>query len=146
MDDATAARPTWHFWGVGLLSLVWNGLGAFDYVMTKSHNAGYLAAFNAEQRAWFDSYPPWMEAAWAVGIWCGVLGSLLLLLRSRWALPAFVLSLAGLAVATLYQYGVGTMPESLRTRGGMAFTAALWIVAALLVRYALLTRRRGVLR
>jgi hypothetical protein len=146
MNDASAARTPWHLWAVGLLSLVWNGLGGFDYVMMKTRNAAYLAGFPAEQRAWFDSYPLWMNAAWALGVWTAILGSLLLLLRSRWAVHAFVVSLAGLAVATAYQFGSGTMPESLRTKADMIFTACLWAVAAFLIWYALRERARGALR
>lgn len=146
MNDAIAARTPWHLWAVGLLSLVWNGLGGFDHVMTKTHNARYLAAFPPDQRAWFDSYPLWMNAAWAVGVWAGILGSLLLLLRSRFALHAFLLSFAGLAIVTAYQFGSGTIPESLRTKGDYVFTASLWAVAAFLIWYALRERARGVLR
>jgi hypothetical protein len=146
MNDATARRTPWHLWAVGLLSLVWNSGGAIDYVMTKTHNAKYLAAFTAEQRAWFDGFPLWMSIAWALGVWGAILGSLLLLLRSRWAVHAFAVSLAGLVLATVYQYFIGAMPESLRTNGGMGFTAVLWIVAALLLWYAIRQRARGALR
>lgn len=149
MTDATTApamRAPWHLWVVGVLSLLWNAGGAFDYVMTKTHNAKYLAAFTPEQKAWFLGFPSWMQVAWAIGIWCAILGSLLLLLRSRFSVHVFALSLAGLIVATIYQYGIGTMPESLRTNGGMGFTAVLWIVAALLIWYAAGQRAKGVLR
>ena len=146
MNDATARRTPWHLWVVGVLSLVWNALGGFDYVMTKTHNPKYLGAFTPEVRAWFDSYPLWMNVAWALGVWTGILGSLLLLLRSRWAVHAFAVSLAGLAVSTVYQYLIGTMPESLRTNGGTGFTAVLWVVAGLLLWYAVRQRASGVLR
>jgi hypothetical protein len=146
MNDGTRARTPWHVWAVGVLSLVWNAGGAIDYVMTKTHNARYLSAFTAEQRAWFDSFPLWMNVAWALGVWGAILGSILLLLRSRWAVHAFAVSLAGLVVATIYQYSIGAMPESLRTNGGQGFTAVLWIVAALLIWYSVRQSARGVLR
>jgi len=146
MNDAAPVRTPWHFWLLGLLSLVWNGLGGFDYVMVKTHNAAYLAAFPVEQRAWFDSYPVWTNAAWALGVWAGILGSVLLLLRSRWAVHAFLVSFAGLVVMTAWQFGSGTMPESLRTKGDLIFTACLWVVAIFLIWYALRQRARGVLR
>jgi hypothetical protein len=148
MATAAATRtPTpWHLWVVGALSLLWNALGGLDYVMTKTHNAKYLSAFTAEQKAWFDGFPLWMNCAWAIGVWFAILGSLLLLLRSRFAVHAFIVSLAGLVVSTVYQYGVGAMPESLKTNGGMGFTAVLSIVAGLLVWYAMRQRAAGVLR
>jgi len=146
MHEAIRMRTPWHLWVVGGLSLLWNAGGAFDYVMTQTHNAGYLAAFTPEQKAWFVSFPLWMTAAWALGVWGAILGSLLLLLRSRWAVHAFAVSLAGLVVATVYQYFIGAMPESLRTNGGMGFTFVLWIVAALLLWYGARQRAAGVLR
>jgi hypothetical protein len=145
-DQRMTTRPPWHLWAVGVLSLLWNCGGAFDYVMSKTHNASYLKGLTAEQLAWFDSFPAWMTAAWALGVWGALAGSVLLLLRSRWAVPAFALSLLGLIVATIYQFGVSAMPASLKTTGGMAFTAALWIVAILLLWYAYRMRARGVLR
>ncbi|MCM8732218.1 hypothetical protein ACFO8O_14740 [Hephaestia sp. GCM10023244] len=144
-DDAVARRP-WHLWAVGVLSLIWNAGGAVDYVMTKTHNAAYLANFTPEQLAWFDSFPPVMTVAWAVGVWGAVLGSLLLLLANRWAVWAFTASLAGLVIGTVYQFGVSAMPASLNTPAGMAFTAALWIGAVLLLWYAIRMRACGVLR
>jgi hypothetical protein len=38
------------------------------------------------------------------------------------------------------------MPESLRTKADMIFTACLWAVAAFLIWYALRERARGALR
>lgn len=146
MNDATARRTPWHLWAVGLLSLAWNALGAIDHVMTSTRNAKYLAAFTPAERAWFLGFPLWMKVAWTLGVWGAILGSLLLLLRSRWAVAAFAVSLAGLVVATVYQYFIGDMPESLRTNGGMSFTAVLWVGAALLLWYAIRQRSNGVLR
>jgi hypothetical protein len=52
MSEATAGSGTpKHLWIVGVLALVWNSVGAFDYVMTETQNAGYMAQFTAEQVA-----------------------------------------------------------------------------------------------
>jgi hypothetical protein len=144
--DGPVAGTPWHLWALGALSLLWNAGGAFDYTMTKTRNAGYMANFTAEQIAWFDGFPIWMNAAWALGVWGAVAGSVLLLLRHRWAVAAFAISLAGLIVGTVYQFAVSDMPESLKTPGGWAFTGALWVIAIFLLWYAMRMRARGVLR
>ena len=141
-DETVTARRPWHLWAVGVASLLWNCGGALDVTMSKLH----LAAVTPEQRAWFDSFPLWANTAWAAGVWGAFLGSLLLLAASRWAVAAFAVSLAGLVVGTVYQYGMSDMPASLRTGGGITFTAMLWIVAILLLWYAARMRARGVLR
>jgi hypothetical protein len=146
MIETTRGRTPWHLWAVGVLGLLWNAPAALDYVMTETRNTRYLAAFSPDQRAWFESFPAWMVAAWALGVWCAILGAILLLLRSRFAVHAFAVSLAGLVVATVYQYFIGAMPESLKTNGGMGFTFVLWLIAALLLWYAARQRAAGVLR
>ncbi|MBN8803989.1 MAG: hypothetical protein J0H81_02595, partial [Sphingopyxis terrae] len=80
-----AVKTPWHLWVVGAVSLVWNAFGAMDYVMTKIQNPDYLAAFTPEQQAWFTGFPVWANAGWALGVWGSVIGSLLLLVRSRHA-------------------------------------------------------------
>ena len=48
-----AVKTPWHLWAVGIISLLWNAFGAFDYVMTKLKNPAYMAAFTPEQQAYF---------------------------------------------------------------------------------------------
>src|SRR3546814_2675554 len=51
----TTDKTPWHLWVVGVLSLLWNAVGAFDYTMTKLNDADYLSAFTPEQIAYFQS-------------------------------------------------------------------------------------------
>ena len=64
-----------HLWIVGVVSLVWNSGGAFDYVMSKTQNADYLANLPAEAIEFLNNTPRWFAAAWAIGVWFSVLGS-----------------------------------------------------------------------
>lgn len=144
MDGST--RTPVHLWAVGLLATLWNAFGCFDYLMTQTRNEAYLAQFTDPQRVYFDSFPLWMEATWALGVWGGLAGSLLLLARSRHAVTAFAVSLAGLAVSTVYQYVLSRPPEDLQTGAMVAMNVAIWAVAIGLLWYALRMRRRIVLR
>lgn len=142
--DAPVRAPA-SFWIIAGLSLPWNGFGAFDYVMTQTRNRAYLAQFTPEQVAWFEQFPPIMSAAWAIGVWGSVLGSILLLMRSRHAVPAFVASVAGLAVSTVFQFTTD-MPDSLRTAGMIAMNAVIWGALLFFLLYAVRMVGRGVLR
>jgi hypothetical protein len=124
-----ATKTPIHLWIVGGLATLWNAFGCFDYVMTQTENADYLAQFTEAQRAYFQSFPAWMEAFWAIGVWGGLLGSLLLLIRSRFAVHAYALSLLGLLVGTIYQYGMADMPADMKTPAMMGMNAFIWIVA-----------------
>ena len=144
MTDTMTTRTPWHLWVVGAVALLWNGYGGYDYVMTQTNNAAYLAQFTAEQRAYFDSYPMWMEADWAIGVWGGVLGAVLLLLRSKWAFHAFHASLIAFAVSVVY----GQMSEGAALMGttGVIFSAAIFLLGLAFVMYSRMMTRKGVLR
>ena len=139
----TTATP-WHLWVVGVFALLWNGYGGYDYVMTQTNNAAYLAQYTAEQRAYFDSFPMWMEAVWAIGVWGGVLGAVLLLLRSKWAFHAFLASLIAFAVSVVY----GQMSGGSAVMGttGMVFSAAIFVLGLIFVMYSRMMTLKGVLR
>lgn len=142
-----AGKTPVHLWAVGVVSLLWNAFGAVDYTMTKLKNPEYMAAFTAEQQAYFYSFPLWANVGWALGVWGSVLGSVLLLMRSRHAVTAFLLSIAGLAISCIYQFGMhygdlermfGTFP--------MIFTAVIWVILIALFLYARAQAAKGVLR
>jgi hypothetical protein len=47
---ATQSQATpWHLWVIGIVALLWSGMGAMDYVMTQTRNAAYMSAFTPEQ-------------------------------------------------------------------------------------------------
>lgn len=136
-----------HLWIVGALSLLWNAGDGFDYVMTQTENAEYLAQYPPESLAFLQNAPAWFEAAWAVGVWVSILGSVLLLLRSRFAGTAFALSLAGLIVSSVYTYFIADGGSALAMAGtaALVFTIAIPIILILLWIYARAMTKRGVL-
>ncbi|MEJ2542305.1 MAG: hypothetical protein P8188_20455, partial [Gemmatimonadota bacterium] len=79
----TTLRTPWHLWLVGVLALLWNAMGAFDYLMTETRNEGYMGQFTPEQLEYFYAFPAWVVAFWAIAVWGGVLGAIFLLLRKR---------------------------------------------------------------
>jgi hypothetical protein len=45
-EDAAAATPhriPWHLWLVGILGLLWESVGAFDYLMAQTQNESYMS-------------------------------------------------------------------------------------------------------
>ncbi|WP_422060647.1 hypothetical protein [Sphingopyxis sp.] len=144
----TEVRKTpWHLWVVGVVSLLWNAVGAFDYTMTKLQNADYLAAFTPEQQAWFASFPIWANIGWALGVWGSLLGSALLLARSRHAVTAFLISIVGLAISCIYQFGMH-YADLTRMFGSfpLIFTGLIWAILIALFLYARRQAATGVLR
>jgi len=141
--NQTAKTPV-HLWIVSILSILWNSGGAYDYIATQYRIESYMNKFTPEQLEYFYAFPAWMDAAWAVGIWGGLLGSVALLLRKAWAVLLFGASILGLAVSTVYNFvlsdGAAAMGE-----GAATFTGIIWIIALFLYFYAQATAKRKVL-
>ncbi len=137
-----------HLWIVGVVSLFWNMGGAFDYVMTRLGDATYLAEQPAERLAMLEQAPFWFAITWPLGVWMSVIGSLLLLVRSRFAGSAFALSLLGLIGSSIYTFGIADGGSMLAVAGTAAtvFTIAIPVVLLGLWIYARAMTRRGILR
>ena len=153
MEDVQAAKAPVHLWIVGLLSLIWNGFGCYDYLMTRMRNEEYFRSMmpNVDPKAmlaWVDSFPIYAQFGWGLGVWMGLAGSVLLLMRHRWAVPAFGLSLLGAVLGLGYQILLAPPPpDPAMIEGGMAFMPwVIIIAAAALFYYARRQQKAGVLR
>ncbi|HSG34973.1 MAG TPA: hypothetical protein VLA37_10585 [Sphingomonadaceae bacterium] len=150
--DQTAKAP-WHLWAVGVVSLLWNCVGAMDYILTKIQHPDYIAALTESMGvdtqtaiAYFTGFPLWMNLSWAIAVWTAVAGSVLLLLRNRYAFHAFVLSLIGLVLASYYQLYANPVPGMTDSAIPLAFTAAILVITLALIWYARAMVAKGVLR
>ena len=138
-------RTPVHLWIVGVLAVLWDAGGAFDYTASQFRYAPYMEKFTPEQLEYFYSFPAWADACWALGVWGAFLGSIALLLRKSWAVWLFGVSLLGLAGTTVYNF-VLTDGAALMGEGAAAFTGVIWVIALFLFFYARAMAKRGVLR
>lgn len=149
MTDAPATRtsPPWHLWVVGVLSLLWNAFGATDFVMTMLNRDAWfdMMGVTADQAAMMEAMPAWTYAAWFAGTWGAFLGSLALLLRSRWAVQLFWVSLIGLLASLVYSYALSDAGSSMGQQG-MIMYAFITAAAVFFIWYAGMMAKRGVLR
>ena len=139
--SATVRAPA-HLWIVGVLGVLWNAYGCFDYEMKQAGGPTYLAALPPAEATMLAQMAVWANVAWAIGVWGGLLGCVLLLLRRRWAAHAFRLSLLGAALGTAYQ--VRHLPPMNST--DWALTIAILMVCVALLIYARWQTARGILR
>lgn len=140
-------KTPWHLWVVGIITLIWNGFGGLDFIMTQTRNPDYMAQFTPEQLEYFTSFPAWVNVTWAVGVWGAVLGSILLLLRTKWAEPVLWLSIVGMLITSAQNFVFSdTNMIDLMGPVALTFSAAILVVAVLLALYARWMRRQGVLR
>jgi hypothetical protein len=146
MATTADGRTPAHLWIIGIFALLWNGYGCYEYLMMQTGNAAYMAKIPADQMAYMEGLPGWLAAFWALGVWGGLIGAVLLLIRNRLAVWAFGLSFIGALVGMGYQMFVATMPASM-TAGMMAYMPwVIIIVAAFLLWYSWSEEKKGTIR
>ena len=151
MQEAVSARTPVHLWIVGILATLWNGFGCVDYLMTRLRNTDYLTSAmpgvdpNAFL-AWIDAFPIYAHIGWGMGVWLGLLGSILLLMRSRWAVWSYALSLLGAVLSLGYQ--IALAPPLAGMTGGFnaVMPYVIILVAIALFLYARAQAAKGLLR
>ena len=140
MDELHGAgKVPLSFWVVAGLGVLWNGFAVIGYWLTATHNAAAMAQSPPEMVEALNHTPMWALGAWGLAVGAALAGSLLLMLRRRWAVPAFVASLGGLLVLTIYQVAVN-MPMSILQ------IITIWLVALFLLRFSSSEAGKGLLR
>lgn len=133
--------PIW-YWTLAVLCLLWNIYGIYQYVGSLSRGAENLMAMGMtrEQAQIYLGLPTWISVAFAVGVFGGTIGCVLLLLRRAAALPVLAASFAGYVAlfAGDVFYGVfEAIPAQL------AILVVVVLVAAILLAAAWVARLRG---
>lgn len=152
MENVVTERAPMHLWIVGGLATLWNAFGCYDYVMTRMRDTDYLASMmpNVDPQAtlaWVDGFPIWAQFGWGLGVWMGLLGSVMLLMRHRWAVPALGLSLLGAILGLGYQ--IVAAPPLAGTEGNAMMTVMPFVIIAVAVGlflYARAMAKNGILR
>ncbi|PPD16054.1 MAG: hypothetical protein CTY25_03525 [Methylobacterium sp.] len=138
------ALPRWFlaFAGFGIL---WNIYGVVQFVSVVGKTEAHFRSMgmSAAQASLYAQLPFWMHAAFAIGVFGGLLGSAMLMLRRREALPVLVVSL----VAYLVLYA-GDIALGIFAAFGAVQVAILTLVVAIaagLSALALWATRRNLL-
>lgn len=146
MSQTKAGAP-WHLWVVGVIALLWNAYGTYDYYMTTTGGAEYLRSYGLSEDmiAYYTSMPDWTTPAWFVGVGGGAIGAILLLLRSKWAGPVFIVSFAAYLATVVYQYGMSN-GAAVIGQTGIIMSVVIGAICLFLIWYAFAMKKRGVLR
>ena len=108
MTNSTA--PKW-LTATGIAALLWNALGCMAYLADVRTTPEELAALPLAQQQLLAARPAWAVAGSAIAVWAGLLGSLGLVLRRRWAFPLLVASLIGVLVQDYAMFVVARLVE-----------------------------------
>lgn len=141
VNDKTAIRVHWSFWVIGSLALVWNVMGVINFFVQM--NPEMLSSYRESERAIIAGRPAWATAGFALAVFGGSLGCLLLLLRRSAANVLFIVSLFGVLITTAHTLGIGIDFAPGEMLGIVLMPA---VVAVFLVWYSKQARSRGWIR
>lgn len=99
-----STKPPMWFWVVAILALTWNLMGVSAYLQQTMASDDLLSKMEKAVSDLINQRPAWATAAFAIAVWGGAFGSLLLLLRKKLAHLIFIASLAGIIVQMCYNY------------------------------------------
>ena len=126
MNEQSKA-PIW-FWILCAVLLLWNMMGVMAYIAQVSMSPEAMAALPAPERELHENTPAWANAAFAVAVWAGTLGCVLLLLKRASALYLLLASLFGVLVQMFHSF---FMSQSFEVYGpGAALMPGMIIVVA----------------
>lgn len=124
--------PPFLFWAIAIVGLLWNLIGCWNYIVQT--NAEAIAQMPEVYRVLIENRPDWATAGFAVSVFGGAVGSILLLLRKRVAVGVFILSLLG-TVAVFY--------FSMRVLGLEPATGSALLMSLALALFAQVSLRKG---
>ncbi|MEQ1499667.1 MAG: hypothetical protein ABL914_13505 [Novosphingobium sp.] len=123
--ETAPVRPPLSFWTIAGLGLAWNMFGAYLYMLSKIDPEAALQGVTPAMRDYVAAMPLWAHLGWSLGIWGSVLGSVLMLARSRHATGAFMVSLIGALASFAAQAMAGVLETGLAATI-IAVIAFLW--------------------
>lgn len=132
-------------WIVGGVALLWNLIGVAAFTMQLAMPAEALAAMPDAERAIYEATPAWLYVFYGLATIGGVVGSLGLLRRRRWAVPVYLVALIALVVQLVSSYAV-TPAWSVGGASTLVFSVLLVVIATFLWLFSRRLSARGVLR
>jgi len=143
MDDRFAPQPVagW-FKLAAIASVIFMAIGCAGYLASVLTDPSSLPV---DQRNLMEARPIWMIAAYAVAVWVGLAGSVLLLMRRKLAEPLLLVSLVT-AVLTFLPYAIVPAVSDLVTTNDIAVAVAVLAITWTIYWFARHSRQRGWLR
>jgi len=110
MNEETTVSVHWSFWVIGAVGLVFNLMGCANYVWQT--NAGNVASLPDVYQSIVETRPAWGTGAFAIAVFGGALGCLLLLFRKSVAIYVLFLALLGALVSQIPYLQMAEFPIS----------------------------------
>lgn len=141
-DKAPAVQPPKsYYWIVGIVFL-WDLSGVGAYLSTVMMTPEALAALPDAERELMENAPAWTTGAFAIAVFGGIVGTLLMLMKKAIALPVLIVALAAVAVNMFYTWFM-TDAADVYGAAQAVLAVVVFAVAAFIVWYANSAKAKG---
>lgn len=128
---------------ISLLAIIWNLLGVSAYLMHAYMTDEAIALLPENEQALYTNIPAWYTAAFAIAVFAGAIGSILLLLKKKLASPILVLSLIAIFIQMYYNFFISKSME-VYGLGSAVMPVFIILVGIFLVWYAKKLQKEGI--
>lgn len=138
MNDKDAGGVHWSFWIISTLMLIWNLMGCINYFVQM--NPEMVSSYRETEQAIISARPIWATVAFAVAVFGGALGCILLMLKKSISYYLFIASFLGVVVTMTHtlsadiNFGIGEI---------LGIILMPLVVAAFLIGYSKYTVNKG---
>jgi hypothetical protein len=104
MDDSMVNKVHWSFWVISIFMLIWNAAGCVNFFVQM--NPEMVSSYLEAEQAIIAGRPLWATAGFAIAVFGGAIGCILLLLKNATSLHLLIVSLVGVLIATVHSLTV----------------------------------------
>jgi hypothetical protein len=105
MNDKHLTGVHWIFWIISTLMLIWNIMGCINFFLQM--NPEMVGSYRETEQAIISARPSWATVAFAVAVFGGALGCILLMLKKSISYYLFIASLLGVIVTMIHTLSAG---------------------------------------
>ncbi len=126
MSNKTVSGVHWSFWVIGAIALIWNVMGIMNYFAQM--NADMVASMPETHRAIIEGRPAWATGGFAIAVFGGALGCVLLLVRKLAAYYVFIASLLGVIVQMTPYLGMADVQVEVWMGSLLSLVVAVFLI------------------
>ncbi len=141
MSNKTVIGVHWSFWVIGAIALIWNVMGVINFFVQM--NPDVLDAYRESERAIIEGRPAWATGAFAIAVFGGALGCVLLLMRKSAAYYVLIASLLGVIVTMIHTLGIASSAIDFSPFEIFMMILMPLVVAAFLIWYGKHAKSKG---
>tara|TARA_B100000949_G_C14187265_1_gene410164 strand:+ start:334 stop:768 length:435 start_codon:yes stop_codon:yes gene_type:complete len=123
--EKSVVKPPTSFWVISIVALLWNLMGMLQFFAQAFVTDDVLAALPENQRELYADIPQWVLIVFAIAVFAGTLGCIVLLIRKKWAKILFTISLIAVLIQSVYNLFMSNAPEVL---GSQVYAMPVFII------------------